>query len=66
MDFIEGLPTSKGKSDIFVVDRLTKYGHFVALGLPLTALTIDEYLNQIYKLHGILESIFFLTGIESF
>ena len=32
MDFIEGLPMSEGKDKIFVVvDRLTKYAHFMAV-----------------------------------
>lgn len=59
MDFVEGLPLSQGKSTILVVvDRLTKYGHFLALGHPYTASTVaQEYLTRIYKLHGILESI---------
>ena len=32
MDFIEGLPLSKGKDKIFmVVDRLKKYAHFMGI-----------------------------------
>lgn len=37
---------------------LTKYGHFIALAHPFSAFTVaQEYLNHIYKLHGIPESI---------
>ena len=38
MDFISGLPKSKGKDSIMVVvDRLTKYAHFLAIDHPFTA-----------------------------
>jgi hypothetical protein len=41
MDFITGLPKSKGKSVIMViVDRLTKYAHFFALSHPFKASTV--------------------------
>ena len=54
MDFIIGLPKSKGKSVIMVVvDRLTKYAHFCALSHPFKASTIaTAFMETIQKLHG--------------
>nr|XP_016489435.1 PREDICTED: uncharacterized protein LOC107809347 [Nicotiana tabacum] len=59
MDFIEGLPKSKNKEVILVVvDRLTKYAHFIALTHPYTAVFVVEvFWKKIHCLHGIPESI---------
>jgi hypothetical protein len=54
MDFIEGLPRSHGKDTIFVVvDRFTKYAHFIALSHPFTAKSVAEvFVQEIVRLHG--------------
>jgi hypothetical protein len=54
MDFIEGLPTSSGYNCILVVvDKFSKYSHFVKLKHPFSALTVaQQYMEHIYKLHG--------------
>jgi hypothetical protein len=59
MDFIEGLPISHGHSVILVVvDRLTKYGHFLSLSHPYTAITVANlFFTQVFKLHGLPQTI---------
>jgi hypothetical protein len=59
MDFITGLPKSKGYEAIFVVvDRLSKYSHFIPLKHPYTARSIAElFCKEIVRLHGIPLSI---------
>ncbi|KAM0066244.1 putative nucleotidyltransferase, Ribonuclease H [Helianthus debilis subsp. tardiflorus] len=54
MDFITGLPKSKGKNVIFVVvDRLTKYAHFVGMTQPISASSVAKaFIDNVYKLHG--------------
>lgn len=55
MDFINGLPSSQGKTVIFVVvDRLSKYAHFMSLNHPYNAQQVAQcFLDNIYKLHGL-------------
>lgn len=54
LDFIEALPNSYGKEVILVVvDRLTKYAHFLALSHPYTVEQIvTVFMDNIVKLHG--------------
>lgn len=54
MDFIEGLPKFKAYDTILVViDKFTKYGHFIPITHPFTALTVEQvFMNHVYKLHG--------------
>jgi hypothetical protein len=59
MDFVEGLPRVNGKSVVLtVVDRFSKYAHFVPLGHPYTATSMaNVFLEAIVCLHGLPESI---------
>lgn len=54
MDFIKGLPLSAGKQVIMVVvDRLSKYAHFISISHSYAAADIDKvFLNNVFKLHG--------------
>jgi len=59
IDFIEGLPKSRGKDSILVVvDRLSKYARFLALAHPFSAATVAQiYFEHIFKLHGLPKTI---------
>ncbi|KAF7149817.1 hypothetical protein RHSIM_Rhsim02G0207800 [Rhododendron simsii] len=59
MDFMERLPKSHGNTTIFVVvDRLTKYAHFMALRHPYTAKDVAQlFLDNVYKLYGLPSTI---------
>jgi len=59
MDFIDGLPSSQGHDTIMVVvDRLSKYAHFVPLKHPYTALSVAKaFVANIVRLHGMPLSI---------
>ena len=59
MDFIEGLPKVGSKSVILtVVDRYSKYAHFIALGRPYTAASVARtFFDGIVRLHGFPSSI---------
>lgn len=59
MDFIDGLPQSRGFDSIFViVDRFSKYAHFIPLRHPYTAITVaTAFVKEVVRLHGIPRSI---------
>nr|GFB09589.1 Ty3/gypsy retrotransposon protein [Tanacetum cinerariifolium] len=59
MDFITSLPPSNGKTAIWViVDRLSKFAHFIALPPHHTAASLATiFLHDIYRLHGLPKSI---------
>jgi hypothetical protein len=59
MDFIDGLPKSAGSNCILmVVDKFTRYGHFIPLSHPYIAgFVAVAFFNTVYRLHGLPASI---------
>jgi hypothetical protein len=55
MDFVEGLPSSGSVNAILVVvDKFSKFAHFVPLRHPFTAESVAKlFLDHIYRLHGL-------------
>uniref|UniRef100_A0A2N9GRJ2 Integrase catalytic domain-containing protein n=1 Tax=Fagus sylvatica TaxID=28930 RepID=A0A2N9GRJ2_FAGSY len=59
MDFVEGLPKSN-KQDVIlvVVERITKYVHFIPLAHPYIVAKVSTlFLQHVFKLHGMPTSI---------
>lgn len=59
MDFVSGLPKfARVDCVLVVVDRFSKYGHFLALRHPFTARTVAEtFTREVVRLHGMSGSI---------
>jgi hypothetical protein len=59
IDFIEGLPKSEGYNSILViVDRFSKYSHFLPLKHPFSAKQVAQaILDVVVRLHGMPLSI---------
>lgn len=62
MDFIESLPKSERRDTIMVVvDRLTKYAHFISLKHPFSASDVAKaFMGTIYKLTGLPRVLFLI------
>lgn len=59
MDFVDSLPPSQGKTVIMVVvDRFSKFAHFVAMQHPYTAPKVAQiFFDEIFSLYGLPKAI---------
>lgn len=59
LDFVEALPRVRGKSVILtVVDRFSKYCHFIPLAHPYSAEPVAQaFFTDIVRLHGVPQSL---------
>jgi hypothetical protein len=59
LDFVEALPRVRGKSVILtVVDRFSKYCHFIPLAHPYSAESVAQaFFAEIVRLHGVSQSM---------
>ena len=58
MDFIEGLVSEGYDAILVIVDRYTKYAHFIPLKHPFTAQGVAKLvLEHVFRLHGLPKSI---------
>ena len=60
MDIITGLPTLTRKNDaiMVVVDKLSKFAHFIPIKLNCKAIDVTNiFMKEIFKLHGMPKEI---------
>ncbi|KAI3355533.1 hypothetical protein L3Q82_018364 [Scortum barcoo] len=67
LDFITGLPPSKGNTTVLtVVDRFSKMAHFIPLPkLPSAKETAQVMINHVFRIHGLPTDIVSRTEVRS-
>lgn len=61
MNFVERLPKLEGADTLLVVvDKLTKFSHFLTLAHPFTATEVARTLmDSVFRIHGLLKVVVF-------